>query len=208
MNLYSNPMSGCSRRVLAFASVHAIELDHTTVDLRSGEHKRPAYLALNPTGRVPTLVTDDAGTFWESAAILRYLAEVNAPDALGTSPRERALVQQWTSWGIAHGAPAWSRLNAETGLKAMLGGRPDPAAVQAATRDAMAALTVLATALEERPFLAGDRPTIADFTIAASLEACTWLAGLELRDPAVRAWFDRMLALPGWPEDPRRVARG
>ena len=41
------------------------------VDLMAGAQREPAYLALNPTGRVPTLVDDDF-TLWESNAILEF----------------------------------------------------------------------------------------------------------------------------------------
>jgi GST-like protein len=46
------------------------------VDLASLEHKQPAFLKLNPNGRVPVLVDRAAGvTVWESAAIRLYLAD-------------------------------------------------------------------------------------------------------------------------------------
>jgi glutathione S-transferase len=75
-----------------------LEIPHTvqSVDLDSGEHKQPAYLALNPAGVVPTLVID--GTpLNEAAAIALYLADAYptrgfapAPDTLA-----RGAYYQW-----------------------------------------------------------------------------------------------------------------
>ena len=66
------------------------------VDLKSGEHRKPEYLKLNPKGRVPVLV-GDGGAFTESAAILMHLADCHpeaklAPKA-GTP--ERGRYYQW-----------------------------------------------------------------------------------------------------------------
>ena len=45
------------------------------VDIAAGEHKQPAYLALNPAGVVPTLVLDDGQPLCEAAAIILHLAD-------------------------------------------------------------------------------------------------------------------------------------
>lgn len=67
------------------------------LDLAAGEHKQPAYLALNPNGLVPTLIVDGQPVY-EAAALLLLLAERH-PEA-GLAPRagsaERAAYLQWT----------------------------------------------------------------------------------------------------------------
>ena len=47
------------------------------LDFKTGEHKGAAHVALNPNGRIPTLVDHANGDFvvWESDAILLYLVE-------------------------------------------------------------------------------------------------------------------------------------
>lgn len=75
-----------------------LELPHelVAVDLDAGEQKRPDYLALNPTGVVPTLVSDGVARY-ESAALLMQLADAH-PDA-GLAPAidapQRADYLQW-----------------------------------------------------------------------------------------------------------------
>ncbi len=68
---------------------------YETVRLTRAQTKEADYLALNPTGAVPTLVDGDF-VLTQSAAILNYLAELN-PQAglLGDTPRERAETHRW-----------------------------------------------------------------------------------------------------------------
>ena len=94
MKLHFHPMSGCSRRVLAFINVHQIEVTSQHIKLEQGEHKQPAYLQLNPAGRVPTL-EDGSLVRWGSGAILRYLAAKHHPQSLGEDEAQRAIVDQW-----------------------------------------------------------------------------------------------------------------
>ena len=66
------------------------------VDVKKGAHRAPAYLKLNPNGRVPTLVDGDR-VMYESAAIVLHLAEKH-PEARLMPPAgtpERMLFLQW-----------------------------------------------------------------------------------------------------------------
>ena len=77
-----------------------IELDvpHTLhkLDLKAGDHKLPAYLALNPTGMVPTLVIDGQ-PIWEAAAIALHLADAYPARGFAPAPGTlaRAAYYQW-----------------------------------------------------------------------------------------------------------------
>jgi glutathione S-transferase len=75
------------------------------LDLTSGEQRKPEYLAINPKGRVPLLVTAQ-GTLTESAAILAYLAD-SKPEIglLPADPWERAQALSFVAWcsGTVHG---------------------------------------------------------------------------------------------------------
>ncbi|CAM5791731.1 hypothetical protein CCAE64S_02848 [Castellaniella caeni] len=90
---------------------------YETERLTREQTKEPAYLALNPTGAVPTLVDGDF-VLTQSAAILDYLAELH-PEAklMGDTPRERAEARRWLSmcnsdihrtFGLVFGAPYFS----------------------------------------------------------------------------------------------------
>ncbi|MED5373697.1 MAG: glutathione S-transferase family protein [Myxococcota bacterium] len=199
MRLHFHPLSGCSRRVLTFLAVHDIPFEPTVVALERGEHKQPGYLALNPAGRVPAWEDETVGVLTESLAILRYLAERHAPEALGEGPAERARVDQWSAWALAHPSALAGRLNAETGLKRMTGQPVDADAAAAAASALNQELERAADVLSARPFLAAERPTLADYVLGPNLESTIALAGWTPEQPALRAWLERLQAQPNWP---------
>ena len=68
-NLAPNPM-----KVALFLEEAGLPYDPVPVDTRRGEQFAPAYTALNPNAKCPTIV-DDGATVFDSNAILLYLAE-------------------------------------------------------------------------------------------------------------------------------------
>src|SRR6478735_4592428 len=75
-----------------------LSLEHRTVEVSifEGEGRAPAFLARNPTGKVPVLELDDGRTLAESNAILSFLAD--GTQYLPGDPFARAKVHQWLSF--------------------------------------------------------------------------------------------------------------
>lgn len=69
------------------------------INLREGEQKKPEYLAINPKGKVPTLVVD-GGVITENPAIMSYVADTHPQAKLLAPPGElaRAKAQEWLAW--------------------------------------------------------------------------------------------------------------
>lgn len=90
MKLYQS--IGPNPRVTSmFIAEAGIGVPRQMVDIMAGENRQPAYLALNPTGGVPVLETDDGAVIPESIAICEYLAETAGGMALiGETPTARA----------------------------------------------------------------------------------------------------------------------
>lgn len=94
ITLYDFPLSGHAHRIRLMLSLLNLEYERVEVDLRSGEQKKPEFLALNPFGVVPVLVDADV-VLRESTAILTYLAHRYGPAWLPSDPAELAEVQTW-----------------------------------------------------------------------------------------------------------------
>lgn len=199
MHLYFHPRSANSRRVLMTAAQLGITLDRARVDMESGEHRSPAYLRLNPNGKVP-LLDDDGFLLWESHAIMAYLAERTPGQALyPAAPRARADVNRWMFWCAYHFTPAVGRISRERVSKHLLGGgAPDQAAIAEGEASLRAAAAVLDTHLAGREWIAGEGISLADLAIAAPLMH-TETAALPVLDFLhLQAWFAGVQALDAW----------
>lgn len=128
------------------------------VDIDKGEHRQPAFLALNPHGRIPVIADHETGvTLFESAAILLYLAEKSGrllPQA--TLARWEAI--KWlqfhsTSLGPLLGQRVHFEMFADTKI---------PAAIERYRRLTDDAFAVLDGRLAANEWLAGEDYSIAD----------------------------------------------
>ena len=208
MKLYGFPPSPNTWKVRAVAAHLGLALEEVLVDLGKGEQRAPEYLKLNPTGRTPTLVDGDL-VLWESAAIMQYLAAAK-PNALWPNDvRTRADIMRWQSWHLQHwSAGACTPLLFERFVKAFFAmGAPDEAVVAKATDNFRREAAVLDGHLASRPYLVGNGPTLADFTVISPLVYAAE-GQLPIGDyPHLRDWSARILALPAWRDTaPRRPA--
>ncbi|RYZ36813.1 MAG: glutathione S-transferase family protein [Myxococcaceae bacterium] len=209
MKLYFHPLSGNSRRVLLVAAHLDVPLERIVVDLPKGEQRGAPHLKLNPNGRVPVL-DDDGFLLWESRAIMLYLAEKTPGQTLlPTDAHGRADVTRWLFWCSAHMAPANTILVFENFVKAQTGRGPaDPAEI--ARGEALVAQNaqLLDAHLEGRTWVAQDRLTLADFSLASSF-ALAGPARLPIADFAnLRAWLGRVQELEAWKRTAPSLPRG
>lgn len=191
IRLYQHPLSGHAHRVRLFLSLLGLPFEMVEVDLLKGEQKRPEYLAMNPFGQVP-VIQDGALTLSDSNAILTYLAlrYDSSGRWLPRDPVGAALVQRWLSQaaGSLVNGPGNARVN-------VLFQRPqDP-------RCADIAATLfkrLDEQLATQAYLVGEQPTIADIAMY-SYTAHAPEGGVSLQPYAhLRAWLQRIEALPGF----------
>ena len=95
IDLYTSPTPNGWKASVALEEL-GLDYEVHAVDLLSGAQRAPDYLALNPNGRIPTIVDRDEGNFavFESGAILVYLAEKTG-QLMPADARGRSLVLQW-----------------------------------------------------------------------------------------------------------------
>lgn len=191
MKLYYHPLSGHSHRARLFLSLIDQPHELVEVDLTTGAHKKPEFLALNPLGQVPVL--DDDGTIVsDSNAILVYLAtKLKRSDWLPGDAQGTAAVQKWLS--VAAGEVAYGPAAAR--LITVFGSKHNPEEV---IGRAHALLRMLEADLADRSWLVGDNPTIADVAlysyVARAPEGNVDLSGYA----AVNGYLRRIEALPGF----------
>jgi glutathione S-transferase len=117
ITLYDMHESPHARKVRLLAAELDIPLALVARDPRVGETRGPDYLALNPNGRVPTLV-EDGFALWESSAILKYLSAKRPERGLsGATPEDQAHVDQWLFWWVGGPEPAIDALAWEQFIK-------------------------------------------------------------------------------------------
>jgi glutathione S-transferase len=200
MKLYGFPASPNTWKVRAAAHQMGLPLQLELVDLTKGAQRKPEYLALNPTGRTPTLVDGDF-TLWESAAILQYLGNQQATSLWPNDPKARADIMRWQSWHLQHWSRGVNGFVFENLVKSILQiGAPDPKALAQAGELFHQDAAVLEKHLERRPYLVNDALTLADFTVVAPLFLAE-RAKIPLEKYAnIRRWFGSQSALPAWTE--------
>ncbi|WP_411380471.1 glutathione S-transferase [Pseudomonas sp. MPB26] len=187
-------------------------VEFVSVNLWNGEHKQPAFLALNYSGTLPVLQLDDGTLIAECTAITQYLDALDgAPTLTGRTPTEQGLIHMMTkraeiefmdavSVYFHHGTPGLGPevelyQNVEWGLR---------------MRDkAVRGMRYFDAVLKSRPYVAGNEFSMADIAVLggmifaalvelpvpAECEALqAWLAKVNER-PSVQAWRE-MVAQP------------
>jgi glutathione S-transferase len=199
MDFYFGRISGNSARAaFALAEAGAAYRAHL-LDTRAGENRAPAYLRVNPMGKIPALV-DGSLTLWESNAINWYVAE-KFPQArlLPTTIEGRAKVQRWLFFQAAHVTPACIVVFREINerVKAFWQPAPDPKALESGRKDLQRYLPVLEQALADREWLEGEF-SLADIAYTPHL-ALVADGGYDFSQyPRVSAWLRRARARPAW----------
>jgi glutathione S-transferase len=153
-----------------------------------------AYLALNPNGKVPTLVDGDT-VVWESNTILRYLAnKLGASKLYPADPAARSRVERWMDWQLASLNGPYLGVFREA---------KKPAAERAASWDAdtkelKAQLEILETGTGGSAWIAGAEMSLADICLGPIIHRCldfpVDLPGLA----GIRAWRGRVAARPAF----------
>jgi len=150
------------------------------------------FRALNPNGLVPT-IDDDGVVLWESNVIVRYLY---ARYGQAKSPADRARAECWMDWTLGSFYPAYVPIF--VALVRTSQAERDHDGLTASLARAGSLLEVVETALARQPFLSGRQLGVGDFALGAVIHA--WYE-LPIERPNLlylRAWYDRLLARPGY----------
>ncbi|MBK1635815.1 glutathione S-transferase family protein [Rhodovulum adriaticum] len=192
--LYCFGESGNAYKAALTMELAGVAWEPVFVDFFNGGARSPEFLALNPMGEVPVLVTDTQ-TLSQSGVIQMWVTEQTGRFG-GRNAAEAREVLRWMFWDN-------HKMSGQAGaLRFLMNFLPEdkrPAeAIGWLSGRVQAALATLERVLQGRDWLVGDGPTTAD------LACCGYLYypepfGFDRADwPAIAAWLDRIAALPGW----------
>jgi GSH-dependent disulfide-bond oxidoreductase len=163
------------------------------VNLTANEQKQPAFLAMNPNGRIPVIVDRDNDDFavFESGAILVYLAEKTGKlwpaDAKG-----RSVVLQWLMFQMGGIGPMMGQANV---FFRYFPEKIEPA-IKRYQNETRRLFEVLESRLAKVPWLAGDEYSIADIANWAWVRSYEW-SGVSVDGlPNLQRWLAAMAARP------------
>ncbi|OLL28464.1 glutathione S-transferase [Burkholderia sp. SRS-W-2-2016] len=186
------------RKACAVAGYLGLPIDYVFVDLRRGEHTQPAYLAINPNGKVPVLV-DGERKLWEADAIICHLAQRADSPLWPRDAGEQVDVVRWMSWNSQHLYRHAGALYFEHLIKKWVGlGAPDDAKVAESQRFFRQHAAVLDQHLKGRRWLLGNALSVADFSVGVTLPYAQSAAMPLDEFPEVRRWHDQLNEFDAW----------
>lgn len=164
------------------------------VDIYLGQQRSEEYLAMNPNGRLPALVDEQADSppivLWESGVILEYLAD-KAGRFLPTGGAARYEVLKWLHFQLTH-APYLGNAH----LYRVMYKTPIPFDIKRFTIESSRIYGVLDAQLGSSQFVAGEEYSIADMAWYPWIQYHEW-QGQELHAyPNVERWFNLMAERP------------
>jgi glutathione S-transferase len=187
-----------SRSLRALWTLEEMGLDYELVNMTfPPRFTQPGYLDINPMGTVPTLV-DDTVTLTESSAICQYLGEKYGPTELALNVSDPQY-GEYLNWLYRSDATLtfpqtlvlrYTRLEPEE--------RRQTQVVADYTQWYYSRLRAVEQALEGRPYLLGERFTVADIAVGYAVFLGTSLGLDEKYKRNTRAYLERLMARPSF----------
>lgn len=174
------------------AEAVGVQLNKKLTNVMEGDHMTPEFLKINPQHTIPTLV-DNNFALWESRAICIYLVEKYAKnDSLyPKDPKKRAIINQRLQFDAGTLFPKFSAYYVPIFMKQPA----DPEKF----KDMETAMRFLDSFLSTTKYAAGDKVTVADFVLLATVSTYE-VAKFDLSSYTnITKWYELCKATaPGW----------
>lgn len=185
--------SGNAYKAALMLSLSGTDWEARFVDYFNGEHRTPAYLAINEMGEVPALQHNGL-TLTQSGVILDYLAERTGRFG-PVDHEERREILRW----LLFDNHKFTSFTATYRYQMTFVEKPDPGLLEFARGRMLGAMGVVDQRLADHDFLLGKRMTIADISLAGYMYLADEFGMTGFPDhPNLRAWAERIAAMPGW----------
>ncbi|GLH82876.1 MULTISPECIES: glutathione S-transferase family protein [unclassified Bradyrhizobium] len=198
LTIWGRPNSVNVQKVLWCLAELDIAYERIDAGMQFGRNTEPDYLAMNPNGRIPTLVDGDF-VLWESNAIMRYLclAYGSATPLYPAMPQRRAAIERWLDWTLSTVQPTERPLF--WGLVRTPPEQRDMAALQKAADDAAAMWRILDTHLGTRSYLEAESFTLADIALGAYARRWFGVEGVVKPElPSLARWYRDIARRPAF----------
>jgi glutathione S-transferase len=193
--LHYFPESGNSYKLALMLTLCGQTFEPVWTDFGGGITRTPHWRqTVNPMGEIPVL-EEDGERLTQTAPILLKLAEQYSRFG-GEGAAEKFEVLRWLFWDN-HKLTSYM---ATYRFMRTFTSAPDPHVLTFFRKRLDGFLSILEQHLQQNAFAAGDRPTVADFSMIAYLSFPTDETGYDfaVSHPAVSAWLGRVASLPGW----------
>ena len=177
-----------------------LDLAYERIDagMAFGKNREAEYLAMNPNGRVPTLVDGDF-VLWESNSIMRYLVRAYRPQSpiYPHAPKVRAGVDRWLDWTLSTLQPVdrpvfWALVRTPPNQRDMVAIQKDADAEAEQWR-------IVDAQLSTRRFIEGDDFTLADIALGAYARRWFGVEGItKPRFTHLERWYAQLADRPGF----------
>jgi glutathione S-transferase len=199
LTIWGRPNSVNVQKVLWCLAELDVPFERIDAGMQFGRNTESDYLAMNPNGRVPTLVEGDF-VLWESNSIMRYLCLAHGPQSsiYPHEPRQRAAVDRWLDWTLSTVQPIerpvfWGLVRTPPAERDML------ALQKAADAVAEVVWKTLDRQLATRRYVEGDAFTLADIALGAYARRWFGIEGVEKPElPQLVRWFASLEGRPGF----------
>ena len=188
--------SGNSYKVALYLQCAGLDWEPVFVDFMNGQTRDPEWReTVNAMGEAPVL-QDGSTTLTQSGVILTYLADKTGK----FKPADEAQRLEALRWMFFDNHKFTAYFATYRFLRSFLKQEPDPAVLALLKSRFDAALAIVEKHLATSRFIAGDEPTIADFSLAGYMFYPPEESGYDWpkTNPNLAAWIGRMRALPGF----------
>ncbi len=205
MLFYDCPTAPNPRRARMFIAEKGLEIETRAVSIAKGEQLGAAFLAVNPRGTLPVLVTDEGSVLTENLGIAAYLeARFPEPPLMGRTPDEKGAVLMWNSIVEQQGglpiAETLRNTHPAFADRAIPGPENHAQIPELAQRGAARVgqfFDLLEERLADSSYLAGDALTLADITGFVFVDFARVIKRrIPQENTATLAWFERVGARP------------
>ena len=203
IKLYGYQQTRSARVAWALEEANA-EYEYAQINLQAGDHKKPAFLAINPFGKIPTLV-DNEQVISESAAICTYIAEkFPAAKLIPTEDKSRAEYFQWIFFVVSElEVHLWTAAKHERFLPE---DKKIPAVAKTSYWEFEKAAAVLSAHLNGRQYIASNHFSSADIICVSVLH---WAHHLKISlDATLLNYMNRLSERPALAKARKREAEG